>query len=259
MEQSIKLPSGVKFERTDEGFTIISNSGERTEFNNDGTCLLPKAKEIPEWIKHFTLIGKEERRLVASWYHEQLEKNKPKPQKNFLEWIYKALRLIDYDYLIANMEPSMDESGSLYYKEYHPVCVGLTCGEWEEKAKAFSAGYGSSELGDIYELFLWYAYRIASNKWSLEDVCNTSYVLGNYWHAALATHELEPSGMRRVGGAKDGIGNSFKIVKYGTFFALCGGSFEFDSSYYPIADIKYYDNPESYCPYGTGIVVIKNI
>lgn len=253
----IELQNGVKFVRTAQGFTVISKWGEKTEFDLNGVCMSTKVDKKPEWTKFFTSITHKERKLVLRWYYDQKVKGKEK--NDFLHRVYRALKSIDYDYLIANIEPSIDEEkGKLYYKQYNPVCVGMTCRQWDELAKSFSTDYGTSELACLEEFDLWLAYRIATENLTLEEACDSSYMLGNYWNAPLASRELEPSGLRCVAGEKDGIGNTYKIVRNKNGFALCGGSFEFEAAYCPITDVRYYESPESFCTYGCGVVVVKN-
>ena len=89
-----------------------------------------------------------------------------------------------------------------------------------------------SGIATEYEYYLWIAYRIAKGLLTLEAVCDDSSELGNYYDAETSSRSLEKSGERTVGGFKDGIGNTAKIIKsegefvaVGADYSSCGADF----------------------------------
>ena len=147
-------------------------------------------------------MGKEERDLVWRWYHwhyiPQLSENKLK----FIKKVERALQVVDKDYYIATIEPSIDRRGKLYYKPGNPVALNLTLKEWKEIVEEFSISR-ASRIATMDEVYLWYAYRIAMKYWSLDYVCNMR--LADFG-------EVEVAGKKKSGGFADGVENTTKIV-----------------------------------------------
>lgn len=230
--------NGVRVEVEENGFVVISNSGKKTYFDEFGDKLNDSdpVEETDDKVypDHFDFIGINERNLVRSWYYRQ--KPFSSRQEEFLDIVGKAIREIGYDYCIANLEPSCDEDGQLYYEEGEVVADDLSIYQWIEKAGAFSP-FNKSELANVYELFLWYAWRIAKGYWTLEYVCDDSSSMGNYCNAPESTGEFELSGAREVGGRYDGIGNTYKLVINDDKFSLCGGYWGSAGFYCPVADV----------------------
>ena len=171
-----------------------------------------------------------------------------------------ALKFIDYNYRIANIEPSIDSNKRIFYREGEVVGQGIfSFKDWEDKATYFSPQYGSS-LATVYELLLWYAYRIAMGYWSLEYICDDSSSEGNYWNSPVPVHGFEPAGIRKVGGFLDGVGNTYKIVKNPEGgFSLCGGYYINNGNEYPVAEVlSNRDVPNNGFYYGSGVLVLKD-
>lgn len=208
----------------------------------------------PKWLEYFDCMGKKERAEVSNWLVTQRAAGKA--QTIFLEWVKEALAFVCYDYRIANLEPSLDSDGKLYYEKGKPVCEGLSVEDWQEKAKMFSVQY-KSNLANVYELLLWYAYRIAKGKWSIYYVCNDSSSRGNYKNSPGATHCLEVSGSKFVGGARDGVGNTIKIVEHVSGFFTCGGDYTFSGKKFPVADLLRGHNRKAICDNCVGVIVLR--
>lgn len=208
-----------------------------------------KSEDLDDVLKYFDVMCENERNLVKEWYEEQFAKTGS--QLDFLSVVGEAIGEIEYNYLIANIEPSVDQNGKIFYKE--KCKVGIYLESWDESAEEFLPEHGSS-LATLYELFLWYAYRIAKGFWSLEYVCDDSRSAGNYYYAPASSNRLELSGERIVGGARDGVGNTQKIVKQGEDYYFCGGSYSIYFNY-PVAK-----KTATFMDFGldaTGVVVLR--
>ncbi|MBP3285247.1 MAG: hypothetical protein J6M02_07110 [Clostridia bacterium] len=208
----------------------------------------------PFWMEYFELINATKRNLVADWFSKQT--GKTWRQNKFLKSVKKALEKVDYDYAIPKIEASIDENGNIYYHKGHDVCRGLAPIEWEDKAKAFAPEY-QSEPGTIYELYLWYAWRIAMGYWSLEYVCDDSSGDGNYDNSPDATHDIEPSGAKNVGGAADGVGNTFKAVYDDAGYVLCGGNCHIGGMVDPVAATNWYGASHDKNSYAAWVLVLR--
>lgn len=204
--------------------------------------------------ENFFFMGETERKEVAEWFEKV--KVVTRSKKRFLQIVERAIASVNYDYWISVIEPSCDENGKIIFKEGEEVARSFRFFDWLEKAKEFSPEW-NSELANLHELFLWYAWRIAKGYWSLSYVCNDSSSKGNYFNSPESSFTFDASGVRKVGGFADGVGNTCKLVVHGADFVLCGGSY-IDFGYdYPVADI-YVDNPVN-CVYShiSGVIVLK--
>lgn len=250
MKNVKKLSGGYKVEVTQGGLEVTFKNGKVVTFDKEGEIIDTSfILEKPEWFEYFFLMGKKERKTVKTWLKKQ--KAETFIQKNFLEYVEKALEKITYDYRIATIEPSRNYDGEIYYDEGKYVYVGLSCNEWEKKAKSFAPVY-NSQLADVYELFLWYAYRIAKGYWSLSFVCdNSSYKQDG-------DREFLASGSKEFGGFSDGLGNTYKIVKHPVEkFWICGASYREPLDKFPVIHSK-----RNMCDTipdfgGTGWIVLK--
>ena len=254
MKQTLKLPNNVRFEIMDNGYVLISSTGKCTRFDALGNLVSKFNMEDSQWLKYFDYMGQTEHDVVSAWYFKQ--EPKTEWQQNFLYKVSDALSVINYPYRIANIEPSIDEDGRLYFEEGRPVCIWLSTQQWLEKAFEFAPEY-NSELATFEELVLWYAYRIAKGYWTLEEVCDDSSMFGNYTDAPNSTGKIEVSGKRVVGGAKDGTGNTYKITRGISYFKLSGGSFRNSGKERPIAQYTYCVTLEQLHECGTGVIVLK--
>ena len=205
-------------------------------------------------MKYFFLMGKEERELVRKWLSSVASETRE--QVIFLKDVENALAAIDYNYRIATIEPSLDNSGKLFYKNGEKVASLFSCNEWKIKGKEFAPEWGS-DLATLYELFLWYAYRIAKGLWTLEYVCDDSSSAGNYSDSPDASHGFEVSGKRKVGGFADGVGNTYKIVAHNAGFAACGGDYHYNGNLCPVADVFCRNFPCGTNYYGSGVLVLR--
>lgn len=198
--------------------------------------------------KYFLKMGKEEREEVRKWYKNQ--KSEKTSQNEFIRIVGEAICNIEYDYKIAIIEPSKSENGGIYYEAGKEVLRNLSCREWEMLARNYAPEHGS-RLATLYELFLWYAYRIAKEYFSICDVCDMTYLTVKDF-----VHIFEPSAEHIIGGFADGIGNTYKIVKDSKgAFALCGGCY---ARFLPISRIIYDDIPTGERRYGVGWLVLED-
>lgn len=251
---------GVRVEVEEDKFVVISRSGKKTFFDESGN-LLDDANYIEKvydgaYSRHFDFMGANERILVRQWHCQQ--KPSTSKQAAFIDIIGEALRLIGYDYCIANLEPSYDDNDYLYFDEGEVVAEELSCYQWMEKAKEFSPEHKSG-LADIYELFLWYAWRIAKGYWTLEYVCDNSSNAGNYCSCPDGSGCLELSGAREVGGRHDGIGNTYKLVLNDNKFSVCGGYWGSSGIYCPVATVFGDFVPYASLDNTSGVVVLRKV
>lgn len=235
---------------------------------------------VPAWFNYFFFMGKDEIEVVKSWLASPV-KAKTQNQRDFLFRVRTALHYINYEYYISTIEPSLDDNGFIMFKPGNEVATDFDFVEWELYAKAFYQGlllsekvmtpsrdayYGwKSELANIYELFLWYAWRIAKGYWTLEEVCDDSSALGNYLNSPKVTFDMQVSGEREVAGFRDGIGNTRKWVaaldKMHSW--VCGGSIIDNGLLNPVAysrHVKWYSdyfNNKNIRGETTGVIVLK--
>lgn len=176
------------------------------------------------------------------------KKSAPKWAKQFLERVREAVQVINYDYWIANLEPSVKD-GKIYYAEGEDVGKGFSSNDWEKMAKEYAPERGS-RLTELDELIMWYALRIANGLWTLHYVAKDSSSAGNYRNAPKTAGKMEKTGARRCGGYRDGQGNTYKIVIFEEGIALVGGGYNVNGNYFPVANVVYYDLPGDILGYG---------
>lgn len=247
MKQFINYPEGGKVEITENGVKITSETGEILEIGSDGRLKNRPVKNEPYWFKYFFLMGEAEREAVKKWYKKT--EGETELQKKFLEIVGEAIKNVNYDYRIATMEPSEGKNGEIFYEKGKDVYRGLNCYEWEEKAKEYAPKYGS-ELANLYELFLWYAYRIAKGYWHLTFIC--------YDYFSNRMNNVKPAGEEKLGGFFDGPLNTWKIVKDPSGgFCLCGGIHFCIGSYCSIAGAQHPYYPSNARNFSTGWLVLK--
>lgn len=208
---------------------------------------------VEDKFQYFFKMGKVERKMVEDWLGTLVCKTER--QKRFVNVVKRAVKAIKYDYYISTIEPSMNEDGEIYFKTGEEVERKITFKQWEEKGTTF-APERESKLATLSELFLWYAYRIATMKWTIEYVCDDSSEDGNYHNAPDAAQKFEESGARTVGGFFDGVGNTYKIVKGNPGFALCGGYHGHNGDCCPVADAYSYNGPDGCGNIGSGVFVL---
>lgn len=190
--------NGVKAEFLEAGVLLTFVSGDQKLFARNGDLIWEQENE-PESFKHFFSMGREERLKVSYWRNdvsaETLE------EKAFLDHVEKALAVIDYDYQIATLDPCVSEEGKIYYEEGKAFDTEQETNPyyWNELAKDFAPEYGS-RLANLYELLLWYAYRIAEGMWTFKEVCDGRKISNR-------------SGRKKLGGFFDRVAYSVKVVK----------------------------------------------
>jgi len=250
MKNKIVLSNGVKIKVSKNGVDVIATDGEVLRFD-DGGKLLGKGSFTQE--EAFDFMGRKERDIAKKWVRKT--KGDTNGQAEFIKIVKKAAAKVKKDYYIANIEASIANTGKLYYKKGSVVARGLSVDEWKQKAREFAPECGS-KLASKYQLVLWYAYRIAMGFWTIEYVCDDSSSAGNYWTSPNAIHKFEVSGAREVGGARDGVGNTYKIVIDGeaVLFGGCCGDY---GEMCPVASFGRIDNPFDAFNHGAGVVVLK--
>lgn len=255
MEQVvIKLKDGGIVEAKDDEVKVTSKSGICIHFDSQGNLISQEIeRKKPIGLGYFFTMGRDEREVVAKWYSTvQAKTNR---QKDFLDEVGKAIEKVDYNYKISNIEPSRDKDGYLYFEEGKIVTMQYPFETWAKMAEEFAPEY-ESRMASIYELVLWYAYRIANGYWTLLDVCDNSSSAGNYWDSPSASKNFELSGNREVGGFKDGIGNTCKIVMDECGYIICGGSCYDSGEKYPVGNFSK-NITLSECYTGTAVISLK--
>lgn len=257
MKHIITLDNGTRIEIDGNEVKLIAANGSILYETNKVPYV--KDKDVPA-LPYFFLMGKLEREKVSKWFNEVNPKvdEEKENQREFLDRVKKALKVIDYDYCISTLEPSFDENGNVFYEEGKPVGRDIKLKEWKERAKKFyDDKKWCSELAQLEEGDLFKAYRIAMGLWTLEYVCDDSSSAGNYWNTPNSSHDFEVSGARKVGGFKDGIGNTYEIYQTESGFALVGGHYINVGIDYPVAGVYYCGNLSGINFYGSGVVVLK--
>lgn len=233
----LKAEDGIVFDCSRTGKTIYARK-ERSDYNLD--------------LTNFMKIGKHERDVVKSWIKTQIPETDE--QKQFLKIVREALNNVRYDYWISTIEPSKPKD-KIEFIDGEEVAVGYSINQWIEMFKAYMPERGS-RMANLYELFIWYAWRIAKSFWTLVYVADDSSSAGNYWNAPGATHCIEKAGARGCGGFRDGQGNTYKLVTHKDSFAAVGGRYDNRGINYPVADVDYNYNPNNIPYYGCGVLVL---
>lgn len=230
----IKLENGGKVQLIEDvkGVIVTSAHGMVIEFDGEGEIKkISRAKKPHTFFK----MGENERDLVRRWIF--LVKPKTPNQKAFLKYVSEALTVITYDYKISTIEASQ-KNGKLYFEEGNGVARGINFELWEKMAKNYWPKK-NSRMATLYELLLWYAYRVAKEYWTLEYVCDDSSLEGNYCDSPKPSHTFDLSGKREVGGFYDGTGNTKKLVTHGNVYAICGGDSTFSSGKaFPVGKVE---------------------
>jgi len=167
----------------------------KSEVEVTGSFKKYKKKEVLEHC--FEKVGKKERKKVIEWYLKQV--GNTHKQRCFLDYVGNAINEVNYDYKIAVVAPSVARNGDLYYANQQKIAVPMNCIEAEEKAKAFNSEL-NSDLATLYELYMYYAYKIAMGHWNMQILCDD--------HTVDEDEE-----------AKDSAQRIYKIVKYNEQYA----------------------------------------
>lgn len=211
------------------------------------------ALEAPD--TYFTKITVDDRKKLMEWLANQ--KGDTNRVKMFLGNVRMAIPKINYDFWIANMEPSVAE-GKIYYLKGENVGDIFAFKQYEKMAKEYAPERGS-RLANIHELFVWYALRIANGLWTLDYVCNDSSSAGNYRNAPNHANGKEKTGARTCGGYCDGQGNTCKLVTNDYGFSIVGGCCWNFGHKNPVADEDIvYDctDPEDFFEDTSGVLVL---
>ena len=201
---------------------------------------------------YFSKISTQDREIVRVWLEKQ--KYETEKEKRFLERVAEAINVIDYDYWIANIEPSV-KNEEIYYLKGKTVGVGFSCEHYEMMAEDFAPERGA-RLAKEHELFLWYGLRAANSLWTLDYVANDSSSFGNYYNSPKSAREIENTGKRLCGGYYDGQGNTYKIVTTKKGFALVGGCYGHRGDIFPVADVTYCIKVNKLQIAASGVVVL---
>ena len=201
---------------------------------------------------YFTKISHEDRDKVKEWLRNC--KSTSNRVNDFLNIVREATEMIDYEYWIAELEPSVKD-GKIYYEEGKDVGVGFSVPQWEKMAKRFAKERGS-RVASIHELYLWYALRIVDGLWTIEFVTRNSSTGGNYFDAPGASKQKDRSGQKTCGGYRDGQGNTCKIVTIEGGYALAGGYYRRGGRDYPVAEVFRYYYPSNLPDDSVAVVVL---
>lgn len=259
MKEVRRLPLGGQIEFTEDDLVnIVSKNGEVFWFGPDGRFMYRETRKRSVSKEHFSVMAAKEIMVVKNWCENVIPQTER--QKVYIRLVKEALEVGPKEFAIANLEPSVDDLGRIYYKEGAPVARGFTCCEWVCKACEFAPEY-ESNLATKHQLVLWYAYRIAMGFWTIEYVCDDSSSQGNYWYSPNSVHFVEKSGARAVGGAKDGVGNTSKIVvNEDNTYLVFGGYYGDVGNDRPVAAISHFvsTNDTIICG-GSGVVVLNKL
>lgn len=124
-------------------------------------------------ISCFRYIGAEERDVIKNWLYWELSKiqEHTQNQKCFLERVQLALNEVWYDFFIADVAPSLNENGDIFYRRGSKTVTDINCVEWNESANRFFENEEwYSKLASLYEGDLLKAYKIATDYWSLSNI-----------------------------------------------------------------------------------------
>ena len=236
------------------GLTITAPKGKRlticeNEYGKAVIQIVPKKPDV------FFRITASEREKVKDWLMQQKPKaERTKRENEFLTILSDALEEVDYDYEIATMEPTVVH-GKIAYIKGAKVAVGYSIKDWIKMAEEYLPERGS-RLATLYELFIWYAWRIVKGYWTLHYVAEDSSSAGNYCNSPNATHKLELAGERKCGGFRDGQGNSYKLVTHKDVFAAVGGIYYDNGNDFPVGDVNYNNNLNNIQNNGCGVLVL---
>ena len=179
-------------------------------------------------------------------------------EKEFLEFLKKAVDAGVKTFKVPVCDPSIDENGSLQFVAGCKPAVGYSYNELKELAIKNGVQLGSKNQ---YVLFLaTIIHRLVEEGWSKADafyaVCTDSTQLGHYRNSK--KNKLEVTGSRKIAGKCD-LANTYKTLrndeKAGGFW-LAGGYYYSYGDYYPIADLYFCDCYDNLCDFSVGWFVL---
>lgn len=236
---------------------LTENDGEQNELTI--TTAIPTATTKAEET-FFVKITATEREEVAKWLEGK--ETAGNYGQYFLRVIKRALQQVDYDYWIASIEPTVVK-GKLRFIEGRKVATQYMPEEWEQLCKEY-APERKSRMANLYELFIWYAWRIVKGYWSFEYVTNDSSSAGNYQDSPNLYaindpkhyhHYIDKAGAKECGGYKDGQGNTCKIVTHKGKYKAVGGCYISSGKTNPVASTNLYYGLFHYRTYSHAVVV----
>lgn len=124
-------------------------------------------------ISCFRYMGAEERDIIKQWlYYEKSQNyNHTQNQKIFIERVEMALSKVWYDFFIADVAPSLNENGDIFYRRGSKIVTDINCIEWNNAANRFFENEEwYSELANLYEGDLLKAYKLATSYWTLANI-----------------------------------------------------------------------------------------
>ncbi len=228
------------------GRMIIEIEGDFiiTKKENGEVVTLPvqmKNKKVPYFFK----MTSEKRKKVKRWLNNEKKElsHKTDREKKFLGTLEEGLKSVKYIYWISTIEPTMNKkTEKIEFIKGAEVARKYTCEQWKKFAEEFMPERGS-RLATLYELFIWYAWRIVKGYWTLSYIANDSSGEGNYANSPNPARDYETSAKRKVGGFRDGIGNTCKTVMHGGRYVLVGGGWCNNGYISPVCDVQCSDNP----------------
>ena len=250
----------------DNGVNVIGTDGGVIRFDDNGRQLHESVfNKAESFMEYFDFMGHEHQRIAKGWYYATHEDEKIRRYikyhripRMFFGLLDLAVKNVNEEYYIANLEPSIDQNGRIYYKKGEAVTRGFSFNKWRQKAHEF-APECESDLATAYQLVLWYAYRIAMGYWTIEYVCYDSSSEGNYRNSPRENGKIEVSGTQKVGGACDGVGNTRKLVLYWSHFALFGGCYGELGDERPVGSWESFVYPNNPLINSTGVVALNKV
>lgn len=213
-------------------------------------------------IEYFVAITQNERNEVAKWLESK--EGEGEKDERLVAFLKEALSRVTYDYWLPTMEPSVQD-GKICYVEGAEVTKGILPEDWDELCKRYAPERGS-RIANLYELFIWYAWRIAKGYWSYSEAILNSTGVGNYPKPKsqyelsdlrkYAPHMIEAAGKRKTGGFYDGQGNTCKIVTHKGKYKAIGGCYKASGEKCPIVHVTSYYGLFEYHTLCHGVTVL---
>lgn len=210
---------------------------------------------IEDSLKHFSKMKEKDINNIRSW-HWHHPKARTIEEQKFLLWTSEAVHFTNYEFKWPMLEPTI-ENGNVRYEQYANVSKWLNYYEWRRVAEMFAPQYNSG-IGNLYELYLVYAYRIMHGYWTIEYVCNDSTAEGNFFDSpGKSIFGCESAGERKVGGYFDGIGNTSKIVEQNMQILSVGGNYTHYGRFNPVARVEKVNNYVETIRNATAMIVLR--
>lgn len=209
-----------------------------------------KEKSIEEYLKVIPISSLSKRDKVFKRRPKTLEEERVK------ENIFKVIDINLEDFMVFTLDPSLDNSEEIIYKEGMKPAIGRSVEWWYKKCHNVLPKR-NSRFGDINQYYGYLGYLIKYlvdyNFYNIDEawdeVCNDSKNLGHFYDSYESDDDvyigkIKPTGSIKIGEFSD-LGNTSKIVKNDiseTGFSIVGGCFD-DSSY--LCPLSYVNNINS--------------